>query len=265
MKSRFTFDADGARKTRRTRDDDARLETMSCCCGSKIKSRSHSSCKMEEGQRIRCSCLRSSRFCTAKCKCRGCCNLNEEARAQVTRGCRCGEDRYRRTKELEFVTCADVQGRRMSKCPCYSNGRGCDNKCRCINCENVFGASNRPFKIPQPKRSRMSEPVIIGCRCGEERKTIDPDFVACNNVQGQRKSRCPCFRAGKGCSEYCKCFNCKNNFGISSKAGEIPLPKRERLSEVPRDIESDTGEGGISDVHVDAMLFDFVVQGEDIE
>lgn len=206
---------------------DVFTEKIVCHCGRKIKSRSGSACKTEEGKRARCPCARSGRLCTAECRCRFLCmNTQGELKARESNGCRCGEEKYKRTKDLEFVSCIDVEGKRMTKCPCYSGGRACHERCRCFNCKNSFGATDRPYRIPTPKRSGPQEPKMVGCRCGESGKHKDPWFMACVDVQGKRaikSTRCPCFKAGVQCNKYCKCYNCKNRF---SDSDGIPLPKK---------------------------------------
>ena len=185
-------------------------ENVSCYCGRKIKSRDASSCTTE-GKRARCPCLRNGRSCTAKCKCRFCGNRPRKERSAT--GCRCGEEKYKRTNDPDFVSCIDSEGKRKTKCPCYSSGTGCYDRCRCLNCKNSFGATDRPFRIPQPKPPGKPVPKIVGCRCGEGRKDPNPGFLACVDVQGKRSTkatRCPCFRAGIVCQEYCKCLNCQN-------------------------------------------------------
>ena len=244
--TRFNLDADGGGGASGSRD--ASLADKGCRCGAKIRIRGVSACG-KEGKRVRCPCVRSGRLCTEKCKCRRCSNMlfrrgGKTTLKRRTAGCRCGEDIYRRTKNLGFVACVDVKGKRQTKCPCYSIEQGCDEKCKCFNCQNSFGASNRPFILPTP-RTKRSGPRIIGCRCGQERKNVDPEFEACVDLQGNtsiRKTRCPCFRAGAACHEYCKCFNCKNSPCLLNEAEEIPIPpKRGRLS-LDFNLEHDTEE-----------------------
>lgn len=234
----FNLDA-AAGRTKRSRA--ALEEDKGCTCGRKIKSRNEFACgNTDEGQHSRCPCARRGKLCTEKCRCRHCINTQSEIKAaEKSKGCRCGEDKYRRTKDVAFVSCADVQGKRMTKCPCYSDGKGCDMKCRCVNCGNSFGASNRPFRIPQPRIPGPKEPKIIGCRCGEERRNKDPWFVACFDVKGQRASRCPCYRGGVGCEEYCKCVNCRNCYNASDQADETPVSRVPRLSTISGSTISD--------------------------
>lgn len=240
--ARFTLDADGGGGASGSRG--ASLADKGCSCGTKIRTRGVLACgKTEEGKRVRCPCARSGKLCTKKCRCRRCSNMpfGRGGKMTLSAGCRCGEDTYRRTKNLGFVACVDIKGKRQTKCPCYSVQQGCDEKCRCFNCQNSFGASNRPFIVPQP-RTKRTGPRLVGCRCGEERKNVDPEFEACVDVQRKttiKKTRCPCFRAGAACQEYCKCFNCRNSPCLSNKTEEIPIPKRGRLS-LEFNLENDT-------------------------
>lgn len=218
-------------------DEDELPPDKGCQCGRRLKTRGLVACgKKADKQRTRCPCARSGRHCTDKCRCRRCSNLPEGKKMAKSNGCRCGQDTYRRTKSLEFVACVDVEGKRRTKCPCYGSGQGCDDeKCRCFNCRNTFGPLSRPFTLPVP---RKPGPRIVGCRCGQERKFSSPGFEACIDLlapgkgnKSHRKTRCPCFRGGMQCKEYCQCYNCKNNSSPSVEAEEVPSPKRGRLSE----------------------------------
>lgn len=56
--------------------------------------------------------------------------------------------------------------------------------------------------------------------------------VDLEGVRGRRKrTRCPCFKGGIACNEYCKCHNCNNNSNVSNAAEEVPEEIRERFSD----------------------------------
>jgi len=83
-----------------------------------------------------------------------------------------------------------------------------------------------PFAVdlpPQPVNVKMR------CTCGRGAARMNGKRESCNSY----KSRCPCFRAMKGCNANCSCRSCVNPFG--SKCQEestlTPLPrKRPRYS-----------------------------------
>lgn len=98
-----------------------------CCnCGRNQKSRVKS-CLAK-----RCPCVAAEQKCNTGCKCIGC--VNQIAAKDSV--CRCGEGR----KDVNYTSCHDRPGgKRKSKCPCFSQGRACTNKCRCFQCKNDFG------------------------------------------------------------------------------------------------------------------------------
>ena len=65
-----------------------------------------------------------------------------------------------------------------------------------LNCANSDGTR---YTGNVPKR---------GCMCGITMKNKEPAYNSCKD--GSRKSRCPCFTAGVGCTDCCRCFNFKN-------------------------------------------------------
>lgn len=102
-------------------------DTLKCCsCGRNQKTRVKSC-----SSRL-CPCVAAEHKCTAGCKCIGCVN-RIAAKDSV---CRCGEGKR---NDFTFTSCHDKPGQRKTKCPCFSQGRACTNKCRCFHCENDFG------------------------------------------------------------------------------------------------------------------------------
>ena len=140
-----------------------------CSCGSKVKLRDQLSCKKEEGKTSKCPCVRKGEPCKRKCKCRHCSNNNIELKGERKRGCRCGEER--KTKDPSFVSCIDLEGKKMSRCPCYGNKARCDDTCKCYNCRNTFGArsTDKIEDAPKLKRKKIvSSPPSLKRRRGTQ-------------------------------------------------------------------------------------------------
>ena len=55
------------------------------------------------------------------------------------------------------------------------------------------------------------DPYTEGCRCGVNSKS--PEHKSCADVEGQRKSRCPCKKAKTACNLLCSCKKCSNRVG----------------------------------------------------
>ena len=81
------------------------------------------------------------------------------------------------------------------------------------------------------------------CRCGEERKTKDPSFVSCVDVEGKKMSRCPCYAKEAKCCKSCKCYNCGNTFGArnTDKIEEVPKIKRKKIFSSPPSLKRRRG------------------------
>lgn len=62
----------------------------------------------------------------------------------------------------------------------------------------------RAKRIKKKKRS-------TGCRCGMNKKG---SLKSCTDIEGQRKTKCPCFRNGSACNSnlFFFCKRCKNTF-----------------------------------------------------
>jgi hypothetical protein len=66
------------------------------------------------------------------------------------------------------------------------------------------------------------------CRCGKDNKKRKETYITCEDVEGQRRTKCPCFAQEEGCKINRKCLNCGNKFGIKTNAS----PKRTRKEKV---------------------------------
>ena len=134
-----------------------------CSCGRnrKIRTKSCIEHPLRDRKGRSCPCFSAKRKCTAKCKCIGCENKKSAKDTQ----CRCGAGK---SNGNNSTSCHDKLGSRKTKCPCFSQGRACGHKCRCLNCLNDFGVrvlstsgKKRAQKIisgsPSSKRKRCSE------------------------------------------------------------------------------------------------------------
>ena len=100
-------------------------------------------------------------------------------------------------------------------------------KCKCRKCSNTINGEKK-------LKSKS-------CRCGEERKAKDPGFVSCIDIEGKKRTRCPCFSTRQGCSERCRCFNCNNSFGSPIKINKVSQPKRKKQLSSPPSLKRPRG------------------------
>lgn len=130
-----------------------------CHCGRKAKSRSERFCVPTE--KSRCPCVLKKIRCQAKCKCFNCDNYK---RVNEKLSCRCGESTASNKQNPERKSCTDEPGQRRTRCPCYSNGRSCSNKCSCNKCGNDYGikkpCSGTGAMTSRRKRMTTSPPSL---------------------------------------------------------------------------------------------------------
>ena len=180
-----------------------------CFCGARVKTRGKFGCSKIEGK-SRCPCVKNGQSCDRdRCKCRSCSNMAQKDQEKRMTPCRCGEGK-RKEKE-ETVSCADVEGRNRTKCPCFSAGLGCDG-CSCYNCKNNFGINATPTKRktqqkkrqsmlsspPSPKRCRRTEYLrenntnIVGGWSQLESCVLDmtESFILTSNLQPTKDNIC---------------------------------------------------------------------------
>ena len=119
----------------------------------------------------------------------------DPSKGTVAGVCGCG----RKAKSRSQRFCVPAAKDTKSRCPCVLNNRQCVSKCRCLNCEN-----------------RAKDPDKISCRCGESNKTPGIENSvrkSCTDVDGQRRTKCGCYKNGQVCSSLCSCKNCGNEYG----------------------------------------------------
>ena len=70
---------------------------------------------------------------------------------------------------------------------------------QCLNCEN-----------------RVKKHDKISSRCGESNKNSELQRAvrkSCTDVDGQRRTKCRCYKNGQACFSLCSCKNCGNENG----------------------------------------------------
>lgn len=82
--------------------------------------------------------------------------------------------------------------------------------------------------------SASSNTTSKNCQCGFSKRDGSEEIVRCNDVVGQQRPRCPCFRNNIGCSVTCRCINCGNIFGkhIQVLSEDSPKLSRKRRLDV---------------------------------
>ena len=137
--------------------------------------------------------------------------LSKETIAGV---CGCGWKAKSRSQRF----CVPDTKETKSRCPCVLNKRQCKTKCRCFNCENCVKNHDK-----------------ISCCCGESDKNSELQRAvrkSCTDVDGQRRTKCHCYKNGQGCSSLCSCRNCGNVYG-QREAHSMPESTTHRRRKMP--------------------------------
>ena len=118
-----------------------------------------------------------------------------------------------------------IKGEGKSRCSCVIRGASCTRKCRCRTCQNK-----------ETSKEDKEEKRSTGCRCGINKKG---SFQSCTDIEGQRKTKCPCFRDGSACNlNLCFCKRCKNPFSqfqaLETEVTKGVTRKRKRHSSYTR-------------------------------
>ncbi len=104
-------------------------------------------------------------------------------------------------------------------CECFAHQGYCSRDCKCASCCNVpefEEVRTRAIEATKKRHPHGFEHAIRpvqGCNCKRSNCL---------------KNYCDCYRAGIGCSEQCRCMECKN------AVAPDPTPKKRRRVAVPR-------------------------------
>lgn len=112
-----------------------------------------------------------------------------------------------------FCNCSKTKCLKLY-CQCYRMGLPCHHLCKCVNCENVPGIERKQHPKGKKYKLSMDQENILGEEDSGEELTCSCKMSFCE------KSYCPCNKNGQGCGPKCKCFNCKNKFGIRPKGNQ---------------------------------------------
>lgn len=117
--------------------------------------------------------------------------------------CYCGK------QSTASETCIDGSIR----CSCVRSNKECTSKCYCkeSKCQNRNEESVTDCAPPATLQQSST------CRCGEKKRKTESGYKGCGNIDGQRKTKCPCFEKGLECATSCTCYNCINKYGVSLK------------------------------------------------
>lgn len=95
-------------------------------------------------------------------------------------------------------------------CECFANGKYCIG-CSCVNCFNLpeYDDIRNKAKVYLKRRNKSAfKPKIVS----DEAKSKDKHLKGCKCKNSNcLKNYCECFQIGVGCSDSCRCKDCKNN------------------------------------------------------
>lgn len=109
-----------------------------------------------------------------------------------------GDTPYASVPKRATCTCSKTKCLKLY-CACFKEGYACGRDCKCTNCVNTVENQLFVQEYREKKLVRaQADSVAVFCNC---------------RMSFCEKSYCACAKSDKGCSELCKCFNCKNPKG----------------------------------------------------
>lgn len=134
------------------------------------------------------------------------------------------EQSNKRQKDVTKNKCCTCKQAKCVKlyCECFANGEYCNEECSCNHCFNKeeFDEIRNKMKIYLKKRNKTAFKSKI-----LKENSLEKHFKGCKCKNSYcLKNYCECFQFGVGCSDDCRCRDCKNTIFIDS----YNLEKREK-------------------------------------
>ncbi len=122
------------------------------------------------------------------------------------------------SREKQFCNCEKSKCLKMY-CACFRQGLSCSDMCRCKQCSNTVEHRMKGLHADNVQQ-QVSDTHQDNADMNIESMITDV-YCSCRTSFCE-KSYCACARNKNGCSAKCKCFHCKNHFGLKPKFDHMP-------------------------------------------